>query len=80
MIFKESIGEIIRLGDELVSIDDVSVNGKLASDCEEAVKKSLRLTAIPFGNWTFPVFVDDESVVHRVLRLLNAANPKKKDQ
>ena len=49
MIFKESIGEIIRLGDELVSIDDVSVNGKLASDCEEAVKKSLRLTAIPFG-------------------------------
>ena len=31
-------------------------------------------------NWTFPVFVDDESVVHCVLRLLNAANPKKKDQ
>ena len=49
MIFKESIGEIIRLGDELVSRDDVSVNGKLASDCEEAVKKSLRLTAITFG-------------------------------
>ena len=40
MIFKESIGEIIRLGDELVSIDDVSVNGKLASDCEEAVKRA----------------------------------------
>ena len=49
MIFKESIGEIIRLGDELVSIDDVTVNGKLASDCEVAVKKSTRITAIPFG-------------------------------
>ena len=49
MIFKESLGESIRLGDELVSIDDVPVNGKLASDCEVAVKKSTKLTAIPFG-------------------------------
>ena len=49
MVFKESIGESIRLGDELVSIDDVTVDGKLASDCEVAVKKSTRITAIPFG-------------------------------
>ena len=49
IVFKESIGESIRLGDELVSIDDVTVDGKLASDCEIAVKKSTRITAIPFG-------------------------------
>ena len=49
MVFKESIGESIRLGDELVSIDDVTVEGKLASDCEVAVKKSTRITSIPFG-------------------------------
>ena len=49
MVFKESVGESIRLGDELVRIDGVPVDGKLASDCEAAVKKSTRLTAIPFG-------------------------------
>ena len=49
MVFKESVGESIRLGDELVSIDGVPVDGKLAADCEAAVKKSTRLTAIPFG-------------------------------
>lgn len=49
MVFKESIGESIRLGDELVSIDDVTVDGKLASDCEVAVKKSTKITVLPFG-------------------------------
>ena len=40
MVLKYSVGESIRLGDELVSIDGVSVDGKLATDCEAAVKKS----------------------------------------
>ena len=48
MVFKESVGESIRLGDELVNIDGVPVDGKLAADCEAAVKKSTRLSVTPF--------------------------------
>ena len=56
MVFKESVGESIRLGDEVVSIDGVPVDGKLATDCEAAVKKSTRLTAIPFGTGLLVLF------------------------
>ena len=69
MVFKESVGESIRLGDEVVSIDGVPVDGKLATDCEAAVKKSTH--CFSFWNCIARYILENHYVAWR----LNTANP-----